>query len=133
MSGAEIITIVVGLIVGYWVISFFLGKRGIAPSASGADQSGSDRGDAPDVENAVPDADSASSPRPDLSTWHQVLEVSAAASEAEIRAAYRRLMSQYHPDKVASLGAELRALAERKSKEINLAYRDAMKCFGIDP
>lgn len=66
MSGAEIITIVVGLIVGYWVISFFLGKRGGAPTGSGADQSGSDRVEAPDVENEVPGADSAPSPRPGL-------------------------------------------------------------------
>ena len=30
---------------------------------------------------------------------------------------------EYHPDKVAHLGPELRILAERKAKEINEAYR----------
>lgn len=41
-------------------------------------------------------------------------------------------MSQYHPDKVASLGPELRDLCERKTKEINTAYDQAMaeKRFG---
>ena len=66
MSGTEIITIVVCLIIGYWVISFFLGKRGAVPTASEADQSRSDRGDAPDAENEGPDVDSASSSRRDV-------------------------------------------------------------------
>lgn len=41
-------------------------------------------------------------------------------------------MSQYHPDKVASLGPELRDLCERKTKEINTAYDQAIaeKRFG---
>ncbi|MHC1769408.1 MAG: DnaJ family molecular chaperone [Verrucomicrobiia bacterium] len=32
-------------------------------------------------------------------------------------------MRQYHPDNVASLGPELRELAERKAKQINEAFR----------
>lgn len=39
-----------------------------------------------------------------------------------IRAAYRREMARYHPDRVAHLGPELVALAERKAAEINQAY-----------
>lgn len=35
-------------------------------------------------------------------------------------------MRQYHPDKVASLGPELRDLCECKTKEINIAYDRAM-------
>jgi len=41
---------------------------------------------------------------------------------ARIRAAYRREIRLYHPDRVAHLGPELLALAERKASEINLAY-----------
>jgi DnaJ like chaperone protein len=59
-----------------------------------------------------------------------VLNIDANASVEKIRAAYQTLMSQYHPDKVASLGAELRELAERKSKEIGVAYREAMRSRG---
>jgi len=33
-------------------------------------------------------------------------------------------MKEYHPDKVAGLGAELRELAERKAKEINMAFEE---------
>jgi DnaJ like chaperone protein len=36
-------------------------------------------------------------------------------------------MAEYHPDKVAQLGEELRILAEAKSKEINAAYSEALR------
>jgi hypothetical protein len=58
--------------------------------------------------------------------WTRVLELPADASLDEIREAYRRLMSQYHPDKVASLGRELRELADAKSKDIGAAYQQAL-------
>ena len=63
---------------------------------------------------------------PQSGNWHQVLNVSAGSSIDDIRQAYKKLMSQYHPDKVASLGKELRDLAEKKTKAITLAYRQAM-------
>jgi DnaJ like chaperone protein len=55
--------------------------------------------------------------------YYAVLGISRAASRDEIRAAYRLRMQEYHPDKVAHLGADLRTLAERKAKEINEAYQ----------
>ena len=51
-----------------------------------------------------------------------MLGVDPAASQAEIDSAYRRLISQYHPDKVAGAAPELREAAERKAREINAAY-----------
>ena len=63
--------------------------------------------------------------------WTRVLGLPADASLDEIREAYRRLMSQYHPDKVASLGRELRELAESKSKEIGVAYQEALTERGV--
>ena len=53
---------------------------------------------------------------------YRVLGVDPAASDAEIDTAYRRLMSQYHPDKVAGAAPELQAAAEKKTAEINAAY-----------
>ncbi len=44
------------------------------------------------------------------------------ASDAEIDQAYRRLISQYHPDRVAGAAPELRRQAETKAREINSAY-----------
>ena len=40
----------------------------------------------------------------------------------ELSAAYKREMALNHPDKVAHLSADIRALAEAKSKELNAAY-----------
>lgn len=53
---------------------------------------------------------------------YQILQVSPTASPAEVRAAYRRMVQLYHPDKVAGLGPELRQVAEQHMKEINSAY-----------
>ncbi|TWT18673.1 J domain-containing protein [Luteimonas marina] len=53
---------------------------------------------------------------------YRVLGLASDASDAEIDQAYRRLMSQYHPDKVAGAAPELREQAERKASEINAAY-----------
>lgn len=53
---------------------------------------------------------------------YRILGVDPAASDAEIESAYRRLISQYHPDKLAGAAPELREAAERKAREINAAY-----------
>jgi len=68
------------------------------------------------------------SPRPndEHAHWTEVLELAAQASAEDIRAAYRRKMAQYHPDKVATLGPELRRLAEQMAKRINRAYEEAL-------
>ena len=50
------------------------------------------------------------------------LGLTAEASDAEIVQAYRRLSTQYHPDKVAGAAPELRAQAEQRSRAINAAY-----------
>lgn len=63
-------------------------------------------------------------------TWFEVLGVSPTASPYEIKAAYKVSMKQYHPDLVASLGPELRELAESKTKEINAAYAEGMNSAG---
>ncbi|MGY0505596.1 J domain-containing protein [Luteimonas sp. e5] len=53
---------------------------------------------------------------------YRVLGLGAEASDAELERAYRRLMSQYHPDKYADAAPELRAQAEKKAREINAAW-----------
>ena len=60
-------------------------------------------------------------PRP-LSPY-EILGISPGADRDEIKAAYRKLASQYHPDKVAHLGGEFQALAEQRFKEIQEAYQ----------
>ncbi|WP_063571653.1 MULTISPECIES: J domain-containing protein [Luteibacter] len=57
--------------------------------------------------------------------WYDVLGVARDATHEQIVSAYRARMSEYHPDKVANLGPDIRALAEQKAKEINAAYAEA--------
>jgi curved DNA-binding protein CbpA len=56
------------------------------------------------------------------STLYDILEVIPTASAETIHAAYRSMISRYHPDKVAALGPELQAAATARTKEINFAY-----------
>ena len=53
---------------------------------------------------------------------YRVLGVKSMASAEEIKAAYRLRIAEYHPDKVAHLGPELRTLADKKTKAIQRAY-----------
>jgi len=52
--------------------------------------------------------------------YYKILGVERSASHEQITIAYRKLASQYHPDK--HLGNPLADLAEEKFKEINEAY-----------
>jgi len=53
---------------------------------------------------------------------YAVLGISPGASADEIRKAYKIAVKQYHPDKVAHLGPEFKALAEKKFIRIQQAY-----------
>jgi len=59
---------------------------------------------------------------PDRAAPYRVLGVAPDASQAEIDQAYRRLMSQYHPDKLAGAAPDLIEHAERRTREINSAH-----------
>jgi len=50
-------------------------------------------------------------------------------TKSTLKQAYFKKMGEYHPDKVAALGDELRKLAEQKSKEINEAYESLKSYF----
>ena len=58
---------------------------------------------------------------------YEVLGVSPSSSLGVIKIAYRNKISMYHPDKVSSMGPEFNEIAERKSKEINRAYDEAVR------
>ena len=53
---------------------------------------------------------------------YRVLGLTDEATDAEIDLAYRRLIAQYHPDRVAGAGADVRRQAEVRAREINGAY-----------
>lgn len=55
---------------------------------------------------------------------YTILGIEPGASKEEIHEAYRRLVQQYHPDKVSHLGDEFRELAQDKFVEIQWAYEE---------
>jgi len=58
---------------------------------------------------------------------YAVLDVDESADMEAIDAAYRRRMSEYHPDKVANAAPEIKELAERRARDINAAYEEIRK------
>jgi DnaJ like chaperone protein len=58
----------------------------------------------------------------DHRTPHEILGIPSDADQKTIRKAYRNLVNQYHPDKVAHLGEEFQELAEKRFKTIQKAY-----------
>ena len=81
-----------------------------------------------------PAAGRAGAPRPedlktDFSTMdpYALLEISRGARPEEIKAAYKRAVGRYHPDKVAHLGPEFQELAHRKLLAIQDAYAELQR------
>ena len=58
--------------------------------------------------------------------YYEILEIKPGASRAEIKKAFKRKITEYHPDKVHSLGKKLRDIAEEETKKITEAYRILM-------
>ena len=53
---------------------------------------------------------------------HQELGIDRSASKSAIKKAYRKLLNQYHPDRVEHLGPDLKKLAKEKTLKIKKAY-----------
>lgn len=125
MTSNDIVVIVVGLVVGYFAVSWLLGMFGRGGRSSSSSTSSGESNWAPrDPPPAPPPA--SSGPRP----WYEVLQVPAYASLDDVKLAYRRRIAEYHPDRTSGLGEDLRKLAEDRAKEINVAYDTALRAFG---
>jgi len=51
-----------------------------------------------------------------------VLGITRNATDAEVKRAYRKLISQHHPDKLGNVPDELKRRAEERARDINAAY-----------
>ncbi|MBI3903506.1 MAG: co-chaperone DjlA [Nitrosomonadales bacterium] len=68
-----------------------------------------------------------------LDDAYKALGVSRDSSDAEVKRAWRKLMSQYHPDKLIGQGLpeDMIAMATEQAKEIQLAYELIKKSRNI--
>jgi DnaJ like chaperone protein len=70
---------------------------------------------------------------PTLDEDYAVLDVATSSSDGEVKKAYRRLMSQHHPDKLVSKGLpeEMIKLATEKTQQIRKAYERIKQSRGM--
>ncbi len=59
-----------------------------------------------------------------LDDAYAAMGVNAQVSDADLKTAYRRLMSEHHPDKLAARGMpeNMRGMAEERTRDITAAY-----------
>ncbi len=71
--------------------------------------------------------------RDSLSQAYAKLGLKDGASDAEVKKAYRKLVSQYHPDKLVSRGLpeEMMEVAKTRVREINTAYDQIKQARGF--
>ncbi|MDD5962903.1 MAG: TerB family tellurite resistance protein [bacterium] len=62
---------------------------------------------------------------------YKVLEITPDATDDEVKRAYKRMAMKYHPDRVATLGEDVRLKAEEKFKAVSAAYECIKKERGL--
>lgn len=67
----------------------------------------------------------------DVESAYQVLEITANATDEEVKKAYRRMAVKYHPDKVSQLGEDVQRAAKEKFQKLQEAYEHIRKSRGM--
>lgn len=63
----------------------------------------------------------------DSESAYKILEIHKNATDEEVKAAYRKMVKKYHPDKLQHLGEEHVKGAEEKFKQVQKAYEQIQK------
>ena len=66
-----------------------------------------------------------------LNEAYKILGISPNATNDEVKAAYRKMALKHHPDRVSTLGDDIREAAEKKFQEINNAKERIYKARGL--
>lgn len=67
----------------------------------------------------------------DVDSSYKILEIQKTASNDELKAAYRKMVKKYHPDKLRNIGPEHVKGAEEKFRQVQKAYEHIQKERGI--
>lgn len=108
MTGTEVLVIVCGLAIGYWFVAVFL------PNAQ------------PGAPAQEKDAEKTTTIDIGVQAWHEVLGVAPDADREAVHAAYRRHAARFRADQIAMLAPEMRALAQHRATELDIAYDRAL-------
>ena len=65
-----------------------------------------------------------------MAEYHELLGVTATATAAEIKQAYKRKVREYHPDKYQNLPEEFRNVAREMTIKLNEAREHLLKQQG---
>jgi hypothetical protein len=63
--------------------------------------------------------------------YAKVLGLEQPFESKDIKTTYRKIIAQYHPDRVIAMGPEIQEVAEKKAKEINEAYEHLRKSLNL--
>ena len=66
-----------------------------------------------------------------LEEAYKVLEIEPTATDDEVKKAYRKMALKHHPDRVETLGEDVKKAAEEKFQQINNAKEMIFKARGI--
>ncbi|MBL7112727.1 MAG: TerB family tellurite resistance protein [Bacteroidales bacterium] len=68
----------------------------------------------------------------DTDSSYKILEIDKSATDEEVKKAYRKMATKYHPDKVSYLGEEFRNAAKEKFQKLSEAYENIKKERGMN-
>jgi DnaJ like chaperone protein len=68
----------------------------------------------------------------DINSAYDILEITPNTTNEEVKKAYRRLAVEYHPDKVAHLGEDIRKSATEKFQKLSAAYDEIKRQRGMN-